>query len=53
MLLPGYSPSSRPSCVDKIISVAEHLGVTDAELDFIINNQIKCRLGHDAEGVDK
>jgi len=42
------------SIVDEIdIALAEHYGFTDEELDFIINYDIKYRLGKDLESEDE
>jgi hypothetical protein len=44
--------SSKP-IIDQIDSrLAQHYGFTDDELDFIINYDIKYRMGHDAEAVN-
>ena len=46
-IIPKYSKS----IIDEIDRVlAQHYGFTDEELDFIINYDIKYRMGRDAEG---
>ncbi len=47
-----YPKHSKPIIdeIDKVL--AEHYGFTDEELDFIINYDIKYRMGADAEGED-
>jgi hypothetical protein len=37
--------------IDRVL--AEHYGFTDAELDFIINYDIKYRMGREAEGEEE
>ena len=47
-ILPKYSKS----IIDEIDRVlAQHYGFTDEELDFIINYDIKYRMGRDANGA--
>lgn len=47
-------PKSSKSIIDEIDRVlAAHYGFTDEELDFIINYDIKYRMGRDAEGEEK
>jgi Protein of unknown function (DUF3553) len=48
-----YAKKSKP-IIDEIDRVlAQHYGFTDEELDFIINYDIKYRMGKDAEGDDE
>jgi len=48
-----YPKSSKP-IIDEIDCVlAKHYGFTDEELDFIINYDIKYRMGRDTEGGDE
>jgi hypothetical protein len=48
-----YPRYSKP-IIDKIDHVlAKHYGFTDEELDFIINYDIKYRMGKDAEGEEE
>ena len=45
-----FKPRSAKPLIDEIDRVlAEHYGFTDEELDFIINYDIKYRMGRDAE----
>jgi hypothetical protein len=46
-----FQPSLSKSIIDEIDCVlARHYGFTDEELDFIINYDIKYRMGQEAEG---
>lgn len=48
-----YYPSCSKPIIDEIDRVlAKHYGFTDEELDFIINYDIKYRMGQDAEGEE-
>ena len=43
-----YYPRKSKSIIDRIDKIlAEHYGFTDEELDFIINYDIKCRMGRE------
>ncbi|HCI56454.1 MAG TPA: Eco57I restriction-modification methylase domain-containing protein [Bacteroidales bacterium] len=45
-----FTPSKSKYIIDNIDQIlAEHYGFTEEELDFIINYDIKYRMGHDAE----
>jgi len=48
-----YYPRYSKPIIDEIDRVlAQHYGFTDEELDFIINYDIKYRMGRDAEGEE-
>ncbi len=48
-----FSPKSAKTIIDEIDRVlAQHYGFTDEELDFIINYDIKYRMGRDSGGDD-
>ncbi|MCL5998338.1 MAG: hypothetical protein M1546_20145, partial [Chloroflexi bacterium] len=48
-----FRPSRSKRIIDKIDRVlAQHYGFTDEELDFIINYDIKYRMGDELEGQD-
>ena len=48
-----FYPSKSKSIIDEIDGVlAQHYGFTDEELDFIINYDIKYRMGRDAGGEE-
>ena len=47
-----YPRYSKPILDDIDRVLAKHYGFTDEELDFIINYDIKYRMGKDAEGED-
>jgi hypothetical protein len=45
-----FRPGAAKDLIDRIDAVlAQHYGFTDEELDFIINYDIKYRMGKDAE----
>jgi hypothetical protein len=49
-----FNPSESKSIIDEIDSViAEHYGFTDEELDFIINYDIKYRMGKELENGEE
>ena len=49
-----YYPKKSKSIIDKIDKVlAVHYGFTDEELDFIINYDIKYRMGKELEGEEE
>ena len=48
-----YTPSNSKPIIDEIDKVlAEHYGFTDEELDFIINYDIKYRMGKQLTGAE-
>ena len=49
-----FRPSMSKPIIDEIDQVlARHYGFTDEEVDFIINYDIKYRMGRDAGGDDE
>lgn len=49
-----YYPVEGKAVIDSIDrALAQHYGFTDEELDFIINYDIKYRMGRDAEGDEE
>ncbi|MDQ3775361.1 MAG: hypothetical protein M3461_13925 [Pseudomonadota bacterium] len=49
-----FYPSKSKPIIDEIDQVlARHYGFTEEELDFIINYDIKYRMGRNAEGGDE
>jgi len=49
-----FKPSLSKPIIDEIDKVlAQHYGFTDEELDFIINYDIKYRMGKELEGEDE
>jgi hypothetical protein len=47
-------PKASKTIIDEIdMALAEHYGFTSEELDFIINYDIKYRVGHDSETDDE
>lgn len=49
-----FYPDKSKLIIDKIDRVlAQHYGLTDEELDFIINYDIKYRMGRENEEVDE
>lgn len=48
-----FYPKKSKSLLDKIdASLADHYSLTEAEVDFIVNYEIKYRLGADDEGEE-
>ncbi len=48
-----FRPSASKNIIDEIdLVLAKHYGFTEEELDFIINYDIKYRMGRDAEGTE-
>jgi hypothetical protein len=49
-----FYPKLSKSVIDEIDQIlARHYGFTEEELDFIVNYDIKYRMGRDAEGEDE
>lgn len=54
ILIPGIYGMQDKGVIDEIVRVlARHYGFTDEELDFIINYDIKYRIGMTAEGEEE